>query len=119
MLPPSAYPPLLEAAAHPGALLAAPAPRPPALSWVLARLAPLQLAGAALFLAGNLLQAHSHWLLARLGRGRRPGYKIPRGACGRCGSAAGRGDHAGPAARRALLAQAPPLLLLHACAAAL
>lgn len=84
MLPPAAYPALFERAAHLPAALAEPAPRLPAQQWVLAHVAPLQLAGAALFLAGNVLQWHSHWLLARLaggGRARAPGgYKIPRGA---------------------------------------
>lgn len=49
---------------------------------MLSNVSTLQLAGAALFLAGNALQCHSHWLLARLGgkaKRRGPTYKIPRG----------------------------------------
>lgn len=82
-LPAAAYAPLLAQAVDLPALLAAPAPHLPHLASVLGHASPLQLAGAAVFLAGNALQCHSHWLLARLGgKGKRPGYKIPRGAWG-------------------------------------
>lgn len=79
ILPPSAYPPLWT---HAAALLhGRRTGLPPVqLGLVAGRLTAVQLAGAAIFLAGNILQWHSHWLLARLaGKGRRGGYKIPRG----------------------------------------
>ncbi|PSC71218.1 Polyprenol reductase 2 [Micractinium conductrix] len=80
VLPDSAYPALAQLLGDPGALLSGGRPAPPAARWVLAHVTSLQLAGAALFLAGNALQCHSHWLLARLARrGRKGGYKIPRG----------------------------------------
>lgn len=82
VLPPAAYPALLT---HGVTLLrhsgdSWPSPQLPPLEWLAGHLAPVQLAGSALFVAGNLLQWHSHWLLARLSRaGSRAGYKIPRG----------------------------------------
>lgn len=87
VLPPTVYPAL---AARVAQRMAWPAPpRLPPLWLVLARASRLQLAGAAVFLLGNALQCHSHWLLAALGtRGARRGkqaYKIPRGGCRRAG----------------------------------
>ncbi|KAI7841967.1 hypothetical protein COHA_004494 [Chlorella ohadii] len=82
VLPAAAYPPLFERAAQLPKVLAGPLPALPRPGWVLSHVSALQLAGAALFLAGNALQWHSHWLLARLGgkaKGRGPTYKIPRG----------------------------------------
>ena len=82
VLPAAAYPPLFERAVRLPAVLEGPPPAAPKLGWVLANVSTLQLAGAALFLAGNALQCHSHWLLARLGgkaKGRGATYKIPRG----------------------------------------
>jgi hypothetical protein len=57
-----------------------PSTKLPLLEWLAGQLDPVQLAGAAMFMAGNLLQWHSHWLLARLSdAGSKGGYKIPRG----------------------------------------
>ena len=79
VLPPSAYQPLLAHTTQPGALRAW--PQLPRLGWVLGQVSAVQLAGAALFLLGNALQCHSHWLLARLaGKAQTPRYRIPRGA---------------------------------------
>jgi hypothetical protein len=82
VLPASAYPALLaniKASLHSWGY-GRPAVQPPSFDWVLQHVSWLQLAGAIVFLAGNLLQWHSHWLLARLSRrSRRPGYKIPKG----------------------------------------
>lgn len=83
VLPPAAYPVLFQRAAQLPAVLAGRRPALPRLGWVLSNVSTLQLAGAALFLAGNALQCHSHWLLAQLGgkaKRRGPTYKIPRGA---------------------------------------
>lgn len=82
VLPPTAYPALATQAAQ---RLAWPVlPQLPQPGWVLARVSWLQLAGAAVFLVGNALQCHAHWLLAALGRRggsrARQAYKIPRGA---------------------------------------
>lgn len=81
VLPPTAYPALATQAAQ---RLAWPVlPQLPQPGWVLARVSWLQLAGAAVFLVGNALQCHAHWLLAALGRRggsrARQAYKIPRG----------------------------------------
>ncbi len=99
VLPAAAYPPLFERAAQLPKVLAGPLPALPRPGWVLSHVSALQLAGAALFLAGNALQWHSHWLLARLGgkaKGRGPTYKIPRGAQEE-GHGAGSVQHVGPA----------------------
>ncbi|KAL4458471.1 hypothetical protein ABPG75_013336 [Micractinium tetrahymenae] len=81
VLPPATYPALTAQAAQRLSLPAQPRLSHP--GWVLERVSWLQLAGAAVFLLGNALQCHSHWLLARLGRrgGSRAkqAYKIPRG----------------------------------------
>ncbi|KAI3435865.1 hypothetical protein D9Q98_001923 [Chlorella vulgaris] len=82
VLPAAAYAPLLTHAA--GLLHASGSGLPPmqlpSPGWVVEQLAPVQLAGAAVFLAGNVLQWHSHWLLSRLaGRAKRTTYMIPRG----------------------------------------
>ena len=78
VLPPSAYQPLLARATQPAALRAW--PQLPRLGWVLGQVSAVQLAGAAVFLLGNALQCHSHWLLARLaGKGHTLRYRIPRG----------------------------------------
>ncbi|RMZ53565.1 hypothetical protein APUTEX25_003387 [Auxenochlorella protothecoides] len=53
---------------------------PSALEATLARLSALQWLGVLAFVAGNLLQLHSHRLLANLSRGTQSGtYRIPRG----------------------------------------
>ncbi|KAL6774515.1 hypothetical protein ACKKBG_A25290 [Auxenochlorella protothecoides x Auxenochlorella symbiontica] len=53
---------------------------PSALKATLARLSALQWLGVLAFVAGNLLQLHSHRLLATLSRGTQSGaYRIPRG----------------------------------------
>jgi hypothetical protein len=85
VLPAAAYAPLLTHAA--GLLHASGSGLPPmqlpSPGWVVEQLAPVQLAGAAVFLAGNVLQWHSHWLLSRLaGRAKRTTYMIPRGGHG-------------------------------------
>lgn len=80
VLPPTAYPALAAHAAALPAHLPLPLPPLPSLRWALHHVSTLQLVGAAVFLLGNTLQCHSHWLLARLAsRGRKGGYKIPRG----------------------------------------
>ena len=84
VLPPASYPALFSQASK-LRLHTMPAAQLPALSWVLHQASGVQLAGAAVFLAGNALQWHSHWLMARLaGRGRTPGYKIPKGELASC-----------------------------------
>ena len=80
LLPPETYPALGAEALQlctGGASWQLP-PLPP-LAWVAQQLSPVQLLGVAVFAGANLLQLHTHKLLAGLATRRGWQYKIPHG----------------------------------------